>query len=291
MIHSMTGGCVPDYVTHHEEMYILSQAAAEAGESRFILPRLTNSTPKGDLTSELECDSQWVLFKQPATLNTMPSHLYSTALALRCHTLPQSLYARNQVMRCDCGHAGVLAGPKAIIEHALRCYIFSGIHQSRRHQMLKTGITSLCKVYGIDTTTEPTMYSPFYAGAMSQHRPDIVFHIRPKALVTDVTIVSPLPNAPLGAAASRAAAEKSDHHRNAVHQLGHEFLPYAVETNGTHHADCVKLVRHLQQHVAPLQRRQFFYEFFGMSSSTVATFRALAVDSACRRQVKSFSAP
>ena len=122
----------------------------------------------------------------------------------------------------------------------------------------------------------------------THHRPDIAVHITPRTLVTDVTIVSPT-SIP-GEAARKAADEKIAHHKPAVEQLDHIFVPFACEVYGLRDKRCHEFVAKIAASLPVHLRRQFKFEMIHVVSSQLAIGRAETVNCAltlylsrCRR--------
>jgi len=164
-----------------------------------------------------------------------------------------------------------------IIAHALRCDHMSRIPHGSRHSFLKFALANVARSYGVGVQIEPNYY--VYPDSDILHRPDLTFLTSISATVTDVTIVSPATEA--GVAARRAADVKSKHHTPAANIIGHEFIPFAMETTGTFDKRCFELFRKLGANVPRYATRRFQRDLHGAATVAVAQFRAMAVRNAC----------
>ena len=220
--HHACGAGLPDYKTFAPALYETSRTAALAGsksaEKVALVQTETESSSTAHLASEIE--AQYFFYNRDHPGSEMSDAQFRVALAVRFRKLPPHL--KTPTFKCNCGE--VVNGDVDIIDHCFRCDRSGPVTHTSRHNRVRDAIASVCRSYGIAVTTEPDSYVPFYPGT-THHRPDIAVHITPRTLVTDVTIVSPT-SIP-GEAARKAADEKIAHHKPAVEQLDHLFVPFA----------------------------------------------------------------
>ena len=301
-LYSIDGAAIPHYSEHAQELYTNSRTMALTRCKRpqaFV--RLVNipgthfnktcvntentsqeddaarleSTDNGTCQREALYDSTWTHYLNQAQHKQMPQSFYVTALAQRCDVIPQHIRGDNtQPIACTCGV--LCTTDKEIIAHAIKCHRMSQIHEGRRHTFLKSDLVNIARSYGIVSTIEPTNYH--YNGDVKK-RPDITFHVMPKPIVTDVTIVTPKDNT--GSAAIEAASNKNKIHYDACAREGHVFIPFAMETYGHFDERCFDLIKKLSYAVPHSEQSAFKRDMHAAASTAMAEYRARAVTNAC----------
>jgi hypothetical protein len=270
-LYSVCGANMPNYIAHVEELYNASRAASK-GAPIVETVRLVEN-PDDSNSPEGLSDGCWSRFVHPTRCEQMSPALYEKALAIRCKVIPRDLWNGKQVI-CECmAEDGVCNTSEEIIRHATKCEQMSKISNSVRHSWLKYALASIARCHGIGATVEPCFYT--YEGTDVQHRPDICFIHHGTKTVTDVTIVTPIDEE--GTAAQKAADEKSAHHKRACEAIGHDFIPFAMETTGLFDKRCITLIKKLAHTLPNSSRFTFFHDMRGAASTAIATFRATAV--------------
>src|SRR3989338_2721456 len=294
IIYNVHGAHLPNYLKHYETIFHKSTSMISSGNHMGKLRvKLTDSSL--ELFSSPEClhDRHWTQYRSPTRLCAMESHTYKIALAIRCRLIPDSIRCdiASPVIRCVCDDATPLSNKNntllqeqqmklnkhqaPLLEHVMGCNAINKFFYTERHEYVKTAIINIARSYGIQCTPEPS----FYIYASGQHnRPDITFHLPTRAhLTTDITVVhSAFDGDPdkLGLKAEQAAIEKDNKHKQAVTALGHQFIPFAIETNGHLGQGAVAVINEITKYVAFELRFDFKRDMKNAVSTALAKYRA-----------------
>jgi ribonuclease HI len=282
LLHDEDAGNIPDYFNNREALYINSVTMAATAARQAVPVRLTtNSSMNSSSSLEAGYDSCWTRYIHASRHDQLKPAIYTCALAIRCWVIPDGVHD-GRAIRCNCGV--LMQSQKDIIQHALRCEKLSHISPAVRHTMLKSALAIIARVYGIGVSVEPNDY--VYTDNIA-HRPDLTFYTGQCPVVTDVTVVSPTPAREIGHAATLAADAKHAAHYAAAARAGHEFIAFAMETNGHFDGRCFQLFDKIANYVASYERHWFKRDIRGAASTAIAQFRAQAVRNACYSQLDS----
>lgn len=289
MLYNSNGGNLPNYRQHYEEIYNKTVMMIQSGNLRAAMVELI-STSRAEFTSP-ECahDRLWTHYTAATTVQQLSVQHYKTALAIRCKLIPDDIRGEDRLIRCDCTALVTTKNLSAqeerdlkeagiqvpLLEHIIKCPRLHDMHYVERHDYVKNAIRTVANRYGIRAHVEPK----YYHYSSGQHnRPDLTFCVQNRAYITtDITIVQPVDStdeAAIGLAASRASLEKIAKHSAAVSQLGHRFVPFALETTGHMDVGCFALIQQLKSSVPFASRLAFVRDMRGAVSTAMAQYRA-----------------
>lgn len=297
MLFNSHGGNLPDYVSHHEELYTKTTTFVELRSANrpsmepFTVELISSS--KDNFTS-LECahDRHWTHFISPSKVTQLTSVQYRNALAFRMKMIP-SLFSKecgDDYLQCHCGQLMCIknltkeqetemntSGQQVpLLQHIIKCPKMHNMYDSNRHQLVKDAMRTIASSYGITVYNEPHFYD--YLDGL-HNRPDLTFCISSQRafITTDITIVQPHENPSvefIGRAALEAANKKIEKHAAAVHLRNHQFIPFALETTGHFDRAARELIRVLKDSLPFALRLNFMRDMYGCVSSALAEYRA-----------------
>jgi hypothetical protein len=275
LIHDHAGLGLPNYPANVDDLYHISSKLDQ--QPRLVRPSLvSNELISPDVKAQLASHANAWMFYHHGTGIEMTPTAFRICLSVRIRINPN----RGDVpLRCNCNttfDAGMLADlsneeydeklcetEATYVEHTLACSQASHYTFTRRHDDVVDALCSTSMMYGISSIKEPNFY--LYADG-SRKRPDVTWRILPK-LTTDVTIRKP--KEVLGLAAKEAAKEKIDYHADAVEQMGHKFIPFAMETYGGFDARAIQLIERLAQERPDYERMQFKRDMIHAASTAL----------------------
>jgi len=265
MLYHRLGAGFPCYSRAAESLYNSSRTMAltrspKGVEVELVLDDLPHTA---DLRSQYH--APFIFFSAATRYSEMTHVHFRFAMCIHLRTLPRIAQSAIPV-KCDCG-VNVMTS-ELLIEHALKCDKFGRYTRTHRHNIVRDTIAAIARSYGITTTIEPK----FYSYETGRCRPDITFHVMPKAIATDVSIVYPEIEA--GVAANRAAKAKTDLHTKPVEALEHVFIPFIMETFGYAHESCSKLTKALMAHIPRHRHAAFRFDMEHAASNAIAIARA-----------------
>ena len=299
MLHSAFGANLPDYFSHHEQIYNNTATYVETRSGYGAVRVELINTSKEDFTS-LECshDRQWTRYIAPTNVAQLTPIQYRTALAIRCKLIPDSFRKEigDDYLKCDCETLMIIKNltkqeedelneivqqtPNAkkapLVQHLIKCPAMHKLYDSTRHNLVKNALRHIANRHGISVYDEPTFYD--YQDGLA-NRPDLTFCIptqRPY-ITTDITIVQPSEKPGViyvGLAAAEAANKKIQKHAAAVHQRDHQFIPFALETTGHFDLGAKELIRVLKSTLPYSQQYDFLRDMYGAVSTALAEYRA-----------------
>jgi len=294
MLFNTHGASLPNYLKHYEQIYLDSVSNISSGNYRGKLSvKLVDSGLEPFTSPECLIDRHWSAYRSPSRLEQMQSSQYKTALAIRCRLIPDHI--RNDfsqpVIRCKCDNEVILSTDNKIValqqqqqdassnvqhllSHVMSCHAVNKFFYTQRHELVKNSVIRIARAYGIHCTPEPN----FYTYPSGQHnRPDCVFHLPARAkLVTDFTVVHTAFDGDvnkLGLQAETAATEKNNKHKQAVSAMGHQFIPFAIESNGHLGQGAIAVINELTKYVAFESKFDFKRDIKNAVSTALAMYR------------------
>jgi hypothetical protein len=304
-LYNVHGGNLPDYVSHHEELYNKNISFIELRSN----DRPAMGAQKVELISSsieaftsLECshDRQWTHFISQSNVIQLTPLQYSNALAFRMKMIPSVFAAENgDYIKCNCEQLMCIknltpteeielrkTGQQVpLLQHIIKCPEMHKTYDKNRHDGVKTAIRRIATTYGFSVYDEPAFYD--YMDGL-HNRPDLTFCIptqRPY-ITTDITIVQPHENTSveyIGRNAAEAAQKKIEKHAAAVHQRNHQFIPFALETTGHFDNGAKELIRILKDTLPYSSRLNFIRDMYGAVSTALAEYRAEILTSTLTR--------
>ena len=267
LLHDVHGAGFPDYLTHADALYTTSRDSALLNAKVPEVRLVTNESSTASLRAQY--NGHYLFYSRQTPASIIPDHVFRTALAIRLRTIPKSAGIFPKTCRCGatCHNA------EEVIDHTLLCDQMTHYTHTCRHNDVRDAIAQVVRSYGISVTSEPKFYSGFYDGPAEQ-RPDLTFHTMPK-ISTDLTIVAS--SETVGEAANKAAARKIATHAEATAQLGHIFMPFALEVHGHLDKCCYDLMKAIRNYVPDHLHRDFTFDFLHSISTSLASARAIAV--------------
>lgn len=300
MLYNVHGGNLPDYASHHEEMYnksvtLIELRSNERPSTMGILRVELISSSKEDFTS-LECshDRQWTHYISTSNVIQLTPQQYRNALAFRMKLIP-SVFANaigEDYIQCQCEQQPLMCirnltkdrqeeADKSgqfvpLLKHLIKCPKLHQQYDSIRHDYVKNAIRRIAETYGITVHSEPSFYN--YVGGF-ENRPDLTFSIPTQrhAIATDITIVQPHPDPGvefIGRNAMEAANNKIIKHADAIHMMDHRFIPFALETTGHFDRGARVLFSELKNAVPFALKLNFLRDMYGAVSTALAQYRA-----------------
>lgn len=260
-IHDKLGAGIPNYTDLAPKLFTASQDFALRGINAG-LELVTTAASWGATTARHNLDATWLWYDDAMT----PAE-FTTAFAVRLGFVPPHL--RLAYTKCDCGE--LVTSDASQIRHSFTCDRFTRITHTTRHNNVRDAICRCAATYGITCTREPTVYT-YPAG---RRRPDILFHVMPTPLATDVTIVYP-DGDPLAAAIAADEKKRTDHSA-AVAALGHGFIPCALEAFGTFGPSATTLIATLSHTLPPLYQVAFRRDMHRAIATAMAQGRSAAL--------------
>ena len=264
--HHRLGYGIPDYTTHHAALYHDSRNSCILGVRPLEVPLVTKISPSGDLAAHLSAQEHapWLMYQPRGWDTRLSEEEFRIAMAIRCGALPRGIDFKKISCNCSVG----IQSPLDAIAHALNCQ-HSGFTPAQRHSLVKAAVASVARRYGLPVTIEPTCYA--YADGVP-HRPDLIVWSVPP-VTTDFVVVQQ--GARPGVAARAAAERKNRQHKGPVAQLGHVFVPFALEAHGHMHSA-------VSQFVGAVASRLPRHDFLAFSHDlTMAISVALARSRIC----------
>jgi len=260
------GAGFPCYARSAEALYNASKTMAltqspKGVEVELVLDDLPHTA---DLRSQFH--APFIFFSAATRYSEMTHVHFRFAMCIHLRTLPRRIAQTSTPVKCDCGLN--VTSSETLIEHALKCDKFGRYNRTHRHNLVRDTIAAIARSYGISTTIEPR----FYNYETGRCRPDITFHVMPKAIATDVSIVYPEIEA--GVAANRAAKAKIELHKRAVEAMEHSFIPFIMETYGYAHESCTQLAKALMAHIPRHRHAAFRFDMEHAASNALAIARA-----------------
>lgn len=247
IIYNYHGANLPNYVLHHKEIYDRTTYNMTYGNlSDKLMVKLSEQGLELFTSPECLHDRHWSnqTSSSRSRLCQLSPHQYKYALAIRCKLVPDGIrhdFAK-PVFRCECQNNPVLvvtnkqqqnAQTENFISHIFSCQEINKHYYTERHNYVRDALIQVARSYGIQCTPEPSNY--IYASGQN-NRPDITFHLPTRAnLTTDITVVHCSYDgdiSKIGTRAAQAAAEKDKKHKDAVTAMGHQFIPFALESSG-----------------------------------------------------------
>ena len=263
------------YAKAGQELYELNRRQVLTTRRGLDEGKGATSDPNLPLLLRGATDDSWMLCRGAHTDATLSQMEYTAALCLKVNELPERVALP---VTCNCGKA--LIADVDFIEHVFACDRFTSYTHTHRHNdVMYDALIGVTKAYGLVSTAEPRFYEPHYASG-EKRRPDIHWRTSSR-LTTDVTVVSPMPVADL--AGHRAAEAKMKAHRDAVHAMGHNFIPFVCEIQGHMHKSAHDVIDKLARELLPAQQRSFRSDMRYAVSAALAKGRANAVLAAIAR--------
>lgn len=262
-IHDKLGLGIPSYTSIVDALYNMSVAGSRrSGDKELLITNsIISSSPERGAQERAE-----YLFAGPVAsrLNFTPIQ-FTVALATRCRSIPTRFESRI-VRTCSCGARILNAGD--FIDHCFVCNQYSSQTSQVRHDKVRDNLIALTRRYGITTTKEPQCY--VYTSG-ERNRPDILWSTNPP-LAIDITITNT--KGTVGKEAIRKADEKAEKHGDAVHKMGHIFMPLALEIHGFVENRASVIVKLLQKEIPVHLHKSFYLEFYQTLSISLAQGRS-----------------
>ena len=211
-----------------------------------------------------QIDAHWMFFEATSTLTP------ADFITARLGTLPQHLSV--QGAKCNCGH--LFINPQDDIDHALKCDMASHITHTVRHNMVRDAIVGVTRAYGITTSKEPTAFT--YADGR-KHRPDILCHTAPYALVTDVSLIAD------EYSLEEAEAKKQKAHTDPCAKLHAIFVPFVMHTKGTLGTKAERFIKDLMKAIPPCQTNSFNRDIHHAVATAAARGRSQTIQAVAAR--------
>ncbi|MEK9140400.1 MAG: reverse transcriptase domain-containing protein, partial [Nitrospirota bacterium] len=152
--------------------------------------------------------------------------------------------------RCFCGISCPPNNTSAFSRHVLSCMRVKGWTATHRHNAITSALAHIIESFGFLVSVEPRFFA--YEDG-SAKRPDLTVHLGPHMVTTDVTVVED---------EESAATSKSAKHAKACEMKNSRFVPFVINTDGSHHATCNQFLTEVAK---------------GLPRSTATLFRLMAI--------------
>jgi hypothetical protein len=272
-IHDTNGLAAPAYSKHLEEIYGAYKLMSMTNDP--TVPKLSLTTTT-DLTTGSEMmgaqlDTDWMHYE---AANDLTPHQFATALAIRLAVIPQHL--RLHGSKCNCGFI-YTTSDRQTIDHVLTCDMSTHVTHTTRHNMVRDAIIHTARQYGITTTKEPTCFT--YDSGRKQ-RPDALFHLEPRSIAIDVSLVS---TGPPDQAIRAAQDTKNNTHKEVLNKVNTIFYPFVMATLGTIGSSAEQFIRAIAKAVQPQLQQGFTKALHHSVTTAAARGRADAISAAATR--------